>query len=336
MADPSQILAPRASLLDYQKLQREFDMQKALTGAQIKKLSMVDVDQLGEQAFMKAAQGLELTPQELAAAKFLDAKSGGIQFDPVTGAVVQKPRISDKIGLGGLPASGGMAAPAGAGMQLPMSNRKSGGAMDYADLDAELAALGTPQNMGGNQQQADQWEQVYQAQMQAAAGNPKLQQQITTDYMKSRLAPNESEAKAAGFSDRISSANPLIDQYGEASTNPVDQVLSKVPLVGNYMVSDEYQMGDQARRDFVNAQLRRESGAVIADSEFANAEKQYLPARGDSKETLKQKAAARKIALDNMRFSAGPSYKAPKEAPKATGEITAEDIAEYKRLRGIK
>lgn len=28
MADPSQILAPRASLLDYQRLQQEFDMKK--------------------------------------------------------------------------------------------------------------------------------------------------------------------------------------------------------------------------------------------------------------------------------------------------------------------
>jgi hypothetical protein len=316
MADPSQILAPRASLLDYQKLQSEFDMQKALSRAQIKKLSQIDVDQLGEQAFMKAAQGLELTPQELAAAKFLDAKSGGIQFDPVTGSVVQKPRISDKIGLGGM---GGMAG----------GNQKLGGGDDYATLDAELAALGTPQMGAGSKNpmalpagglpEADQWEQVYQAQMQAAAGNPKLQQQITSDYMKSRLAPNESEAKAAGFADRINSANPNIDAYAEASTNPVDEFLSKIPVVGNYMVDKEYQMGDQARRDFVNAQLRRESGAVISDAEFANAEKQYLPARGDSPETLKQKAAARKIALQNMQFSAGPSYKAPKEAPKAAG-----------------
>ena len=41
--------------------------------------------------------------------------------------------------------------------------------------------------------------------------------------------------------------------------------------------TDERQMFEQAERNFINAILRQESGAAIADSEFNNARKQYMP-----------------------------------------------------------
>ncbi|QRI63619.1 hypothetical protein JQ506_22945 [Shinella sp. PSBB067] len=58
----------------------------------------------------------------------------------------------------------------------------------------------------------------------------------------------------------------------------------------------------------MNAQLRRESGAVISDEEFDNANKQYFPQPGDTKEVLRQKAANRKVVSDAMRRDAGPTY----------------------------
>lgn len=95
-----------ASLSDFQRAQEEFDLKKQLAQAQVesekKKLTQIDVDKLGEQAFMKAAMGQGLTPEEQAAAMFIDAKSGGTSFNPVTGEIIQKQRISDKIGLPGV------------------------------------------------------------------------------------------------------------------------------------------------------------------------------------------------------------------------------------------
>ena len=90
------------SVSDFQRAEEEFQMKKKLAQAELKKAGQIDVDKLGEQAFMKAAMGAELSPEERAAAEFLDAKSGGISINPATGEVYQKPRISDKIGLGGL------------------------------------------------------------------------------------------------------------------------------------------------------------------------------------------------------------------------------------------
>lgn len=89
------------SIGDYQRLQQEFELKKQLAQAEIAKSQQLDVDKLGERAFMKAAMGEPLTPQELAAARLMDAKSGGVSFNPVTGEMLQKPRISDKINIGG-------------------------------------------------------------------------------------------------------------------------------------------------------------------------------------------------------------------------------------------
>ena len=46
--------------------------------------------------------------------------------------------------------------------------------------------------------------------------------------------------------------------------------------------------------------LRKESGAAIADSEFINAQFQYLPIPGDDEQTLANKARNRQVATDGF------------------------------------
>lgn len=125
----------------------------------------------------------------------------------------------------------------------------------------------------------------------------------------------DEQAKAAGFADRISNALPIIAATTGAGTDIKQKALSKLPVVGNFAVSDEYQKFDQAQRDIINAILRRESGAVIAESEFDNARKQYFPQPGDSTVVLQQKEKNLQEALQGMQRSAGPAYK-KQEAPK--------------------
>ena len=57
---------------------------------------------------------------------------------------------------------------------------------------------------------------------------------------------------------------------------------------------------EQAQRDFINAALRRESGAVISDAEFANARQQYFPQPGDSKQVIDQKRRNREMAIQGI------------------------------------
>lgn len=124
---------------------------------------------------------------------------------------------------------------------------------------------------------------------------------------------NTSQGLAAGFADRMSRSIDQIVNNKDAGTDYVQNALGSVPLVGNSMVSDEYQVFNQARRDFINAQLRRESGAAIAPSEIENATEQYMPRPGDSPAVLAQKEKALMLALDAMVREAGPSYSPPKQ-----------------------
>jgi hypothetical protein len=128
---------------------------------------------------------------------------------------------------------------------------------------------------------------------------------------------NDEQAKAAGFADRIREALPIIDKFGAAGTDITQKGIAAVPG-GNFLLSPEYQQLDQAKRNFVNSVLRRESGAVISDSEFSNADKQYFPQPGDGPEVLAQKKRNREDAITGMTRSAGPAYKPP-AAPKDAG-----------------
>jgi hypothetical protein len=115
---------------------------------------------------------------------------------------------------------------------------------------------------------------------------------------------NEAQAKAAGFADRLVEASPLLD------TSPPSvgaSVLSGLPG-GNFALTPNQQSFLQAERNFINAVLRRESGAVISDEEFDNARKQYIPQPGDSQQVLEQKRRNRETVQRSFMRDAGPSY----------------------------
>jgi hypothetical protein len=65
---------------------------------------------------------------------------------------------------------------------------------------------------------------------------------------------------------------------------------------------------DQAKRNFINAVLRRESGAVISQQEFANADQQYFTGFGDDSKTIEQKRANRQLAIDGLRSASGAAW----------------------------
>lgn len=113
-------------------------------------------------------------------------------------------------------------------------------------------------------------------------------------------------AKNTGFLIRMQDSGQTLDQLEQEGLSLAGRAAGAVPFdLGNYLVSENYQQFDQAKRDFVNAILRRESGAVISDSEFANADKQYFPVPGDSQEVIAQKRANRANALQGVRAGAG-------------------------------
>jgi len=135
----------------------------------------------------------------------------------------------------------------------------------------------------------------------------------------------ESQSNATAFGKRAAEANNLLKNIENSGTTTsggfrtvVSGTLGAIPLVGenlesksysalNFTASDKQQQTDQARRNFITAILRKESGAAIAASEFANEEKKYFPQIGDSDKVIKQKQQARDLAIKALEVQAGPT-----------------------------
>jgi hypothetical protein len=152
------------------------------------------------------------------------------------------------------------------------------------------------------------------------------------------------QTQAAGYRDRLQAADQVLEdpKAQAAATSLTQEALDRVPFIDNWLKSSDRQRAEQAQRDFINAQLRRESGAAIGTSEFETGGKQYFPQFGDSPEVLKQKSEARQQAIANMQRASGPVPEPPKQAnqPQAMtqppvalqGNTEAERAAEYARL----
>ena len=128
--------------------------------------------------------------------------------------------------------------------------------------------------------------------------------------------PNDSQGKAVLFGARMKQADQQLNALEAGGTlrgSIIKQNAEGVPLIGgalgtvaNFGASGKQQEYEQAKRNFINATLRRESGAVIAESEFANAERQYFPQPGDTPGVLNQKRMNRQLATSAILYEAGP------------------------------
>lgn len=121
----------------------------------------------------------------------------------------------------------------------------------------------------------------------------------------------DAQAKALLFGTRAQESDAILQKLAKQGTDMpsvTKQALERTPLVGGALgagvnatlASPAQQQVEQAQRDFINAVLRRESGAVITESEFNNARKQYFPQVGDSDQVKAQKAQNRQRATQLM------------------------------------
>ena len=121
-------------------------------------------------------------------------------------------------------------------------------------------------------------------------------------------APTVAQQTVGTYAVRIEQSNPIISNLEKtiSSMNPLKFEAEK--RLPSYLQSGDFQSYDQASRNYINAVLRRESGAVISPSEFKNAYEQYLPKAGDTENTLKQKKANRDVVFESLKKGAGGAY----------------------------
>lgn len=168
----------------------------------------------------------------------------------------------------------------------------------------------------------------------------------------------ESQSNATGFGLRAKEANSLLSQLEEKGVKDTGKVRSTVagivgmtPFIGDkaeqgvssamnvlpgYLggPSEAQQATDQARRNFVTAVLRKESGASISPSEFYNESQKYFPQPGDSAGVIKQKQEARETAVKSLELQAGPGSKYISAASKPNLNVnTPNKVVDFNDLK---
>jgi hypothetical protein len=134
--------------------------------------------------------------------------------------------------------------------------------------------------------------------------------------------PTGEQSNAYVYSNRMESADKILNKLDgkydpfliSIKTSGTTSLIPGGQTLANKALSASDQRAEQAQRNFINAVLRRESGAVISPSEFENASLQYFPQAGDTSEVKIQKASNRRLAIDDLKRISGKSYNAQSQS----------------------
>lgn len=142
----------------------------------------------------------------------------------------------------------------------------------------------------------------------------------------------QDQATAATYSDRMAKSDAIMGGLDSSAITWGEKLAEKAGnYVGYNINSPGYQRVRQAQEDFINAVLRKESGAAISASEYERYAKQYFPQPGEDAATIRQKQENRKTTIAGMQREAGPGYKAP-EMPAQTGPIVVKSADDYAKV----
>lgn len=328
---------------DFQEEQQKNSLAQALAQAQIMKAMQPDADKLGEQAFLKAAQGQELTPQETAALKYLDAKSPTSAFNPVTGNMEVKPGLLDRAGLntGGQPARTftppAPSTPTRDVMNAPMTPNQAGQVVDLFGGD------GQPVNDAPQEIDPLEAQIAIEASKQrnAARGNPKLLQDI---------AKSENDAKLKIISDRKNKAEDYskmlentglseLVQAAERANNVLPPEGEDIPGFGEWgagtvpdvMISAEGVDTRQQISGLKNAILKARSGGAVTPSEADRMMTELGSGLGRSDKNLRQgiKNVTQMIQEKLTNVGGGFSTKTKDLYKQQGGTISSERLAKF-------
>ena len=116
----------------------------------------------------------------------------------------------------------------------------------------------------------------------------------------------EDQYKSATFAERMVNAHKGFDELVKSGFNPSSlssSIQGMSPI--ERLKSGDVKSYQQFKRDFVTANLRKESGASIPTPERIEEENKYFPQDGDPPNVIAQKQKSREIAIDGMIREAG-------------------------------
>jgi len=229
--------------------------------------------------------------------------------------------------LADLQSVGGLSAPQAMSILSPMAPEAQKPTSLMQNLQAAGVDLQTPEgqktmleavmkpqtqvNMGGA-------GSIWKPEQVEAAGLPTGSVVVEDRYGKPQILNKEKYTQAqhvnAGYAVRMKTANDSINKimanFPNFEPTSVRQHADK--LIPDWMASasrsPEGQMYRQAQENWISANLRKESGAVLGEEEIEREMGKWFPTFGDSPDVIKQKAMARKDAENAMLKSSGGAY----------------------------
>lgn len=119
----------------------------------------------------------------------------------------------------------------------------------------------------------------------------------------------DSQSKDTVFATRAEGALKVFDQIEGGLTGAqgvTGNTVGRLPVVGNFLKSGDYQKAEQAGNEFLQAILRKDTGAAITAGEQVLYGDTYLPRPGNTPEVLAQKKAARTRAVNALKAGMTP------------------------------
>ena len=152
----------------------------------------------------------------------------------------------------------------------------------------------------------------------ARASAPEVATVTGTPLRGKATSLTETQSNATAYGMRMKEANAILEDLAKKGVLK-GAVIEATPLIGGALgqtlpsvlggTSAAQQQVNQAKSNFITAVLRKESGAVISDSEFDREDKKYFPQINDNASVIKQKENARKLAIKAIEVQAGPGAK---------------------------
>ena len=132
----------------------------------------------------------------------------------------------------------------------------------------------------------------------------------------------EAQGTSNLFAGKMQIANQMLDP--ETEKKGLDPLWNRVERYGGWAgntlaLPNDYKAYRDAKDTFLNAFLRRVSGATVHDAEYYREEKVYFPQPGDDATRIEYKRRLRDDAIMRMKQQVGPGYREPpaRQSPSA-------------------
>lgn len=139
----------------------------------------------------------------------------------------------------------------------------------------------------------------------------------------------EAQGKDNVYSTRARGALEALEPVADALASRGDKILGAVPLgIGREFQEEDYQVAEQAGTEFLQAILRKDTGAAITQGEIDSYGVTYLPQPGDGPAVLEAKRIARVRAIEALESGMNASQMLARDralikTAEATGQVKA-------------